>query len=312
MVLFLNGVVQEEAPADIKMFYINHPVYRESATQLHSVPPKVVGPGPVGLLCVRQREMAITVPHDKHVTILAGDNVTTCILVFLRHPGSGATGLMHYDGSGTDEGVMSMIARVQELSYGYPEGRLELSLIGAYSSHNYSVELFYSLMVAFHKQAVEIDLVLAVVGELNTIVRNGTHWPILYGAGMNVKTGEIFPATIPDKGPDIALRGARVLTDAGQQILDVYDCSVGLMRIGPFNYNPLRGVDLWLEQSDEFILQHLSTTPDIEPPHFVSMVRAMLKYIRDHPFPAVTVFRDNRPHYYRRDEHTGAWIPLGY
>lgn len=24
---------------------------------------------------------------------------------------------------------------------------------------------------------------LAVVGELNTIVRNGTHWPILYGAG---------------------------------------------------------------------------------------------------------------------------------
>lgn len=64
MVLFLNGVVQEEAPADIKMFYINHPVYRESATQLHSVPPKVVGPGPVGLLCVRQREMAITVPHD--------------------------------------------------------------------------------------------------------------------------------------------------------------------------------------------------------------------------------------------------------
>lgn len=60
--------------------------------------------------------------------------------------GSGATGLMHYDGSGTDEGVMSMIARVQELSYGYPEGRLELSLIGAYSSHNYSVELFYSLM----------------------------------------------------------------------------------------------------------------------------------------------------------------------
>lgn len=53
---------------------------------------------------------------------------------------------MHYDGSGTDEGVMSMIARVQELSYGYPEGRLELSLIGAYSSHNYSVELFYSLM----------------------------------------------------------------------------------------------------------------------------------------------------------------------
>lgn len=56
------------------------------------------------------------------------------------------------------------------------------------------------------------------------------------------------------------------------KVLDVYDCSLGLHRIGPFNYEPLRGVDLWLEQSDEFILQHLSTSPEVEPPHFSSMV----------------------------------------
>jgi len=52
----------------------------------------------------------------------------------------------------------------------------------------------------------------------------------------------------------------------------VYDCQLGLLRIGPFNYDPLRGVDLWLEQSDEFILQHLSTSPEVEPPHFVMQV----------------------------------------
>lgn len=45
-----------------------------------------------------------------------------------------------------------------------------------------------------------------------------------------------------------------------------------MLRIGPFNYDPLRGVDLWLEQSDDFILQHLSTTPAVEPPHFVHHV----------------------------------------
>ena len=114
------------------------------------------------------------------------------------------------------------------------------------------------------------------------------------------------------------------------QVLDIYDCSLGLLRIGPFNYEPLRGVDLWLEQSDEFILQHLSTSPDVEPPHFVMQVtvgdfcscfldektnfqiRATLKYIQDNQFPAVTVFRDNRPHYYRRDEHSGIWTPVRY
>jgi protein N-terminal asparagine amidohydrolase len=111
------------------------------------------------------------------------------------------------------------------------------------------------------------------------------------------------------------------------QVLDIYDCSLGLLRIGPFNYEPLRGVDLWLEQSDDFILQHLSTSPDVEPPHFVmqvsveaastrvtifSQVRATLKYIQDNQFPAVTVFRDNRPHYFRRDEHSGIWTPVRY
>ena len=99
---------------------------------------------------------------------------------------------------------------------------------------------------------------------------------------------------------------------APPQVLDVYDCTLGLLRIGPFNYDPLRGVDLWLAQSDQFILQHLSTSPEVELPHFVSQVRATLKYIQDNQFPAVTVFRDNRPHYYRRDETTGVWQPIRY
>lgn len=45
-----------------------------------------------------------------------------------------------------------------------------------------------------------------------------------------------------------------------------------MIRIGPFNYEPLRGVDLWLAQSDEVILQHLSTSPDVELPQYVMEV----------------------------------------
>lgn len=39
---------------------------------------------------------------------------------------------------------------------------------------------------------------------------------MIYGVGVNVKTGEIFPATFPDKGPDQALRCARYLTGVSQ------------------------------------------------------------------------------------------------
>lgn len=71
-------------------------------------------------------------------------------------------------------------------------------------------------------------------------------------------------------------------------MLDIYDSQLGMLRIGPFNYDPVRGVDLWLSQSDEFILQHLSTSPEVEPPHFVMQIRATLKYIQDNQFPGRT------------------------
>lgn len=56
------------------------------------------------------------------------------------------------------------------------------------------------------------------------------------------------------------------------QVLDIYDSTAGMLRIGPFNYDPIRGVDLWLAQSDEFLLTHLSTSPEVEPPHFTNQV----------------------------------------
>lgn len=62
---------------------------------------------------------------------------------------------------------------------------------------------------SFHKHPMEIDLTQACVGELNTILRGDINWPIIYGIGVNTKSGEIYPATFPDKGPDIQLRNAR-------------------------------------------------------------------------------------------------------
>lgn len=116
-----------------------------------------------------------------------------------------------------------------------------------------------------------MDLTQACIVDLNTIVRNDRNWPIIYGVGVNIRTGEIFPATFSDKGPEVPLRHARNFTGA-QNVLDIYDSSLGMLRIGPFNYDPLRGVDLWLAQNDEFLLQHLSTSPDVEPPSFVVQV----------------------------------------
>lgn len=69
MVLVINGVVQEEPPPDSRSLFHAHPIFRESAAQLLGIPTKVIGP--VGLLYVGQREMAVTVPHDsKYIVIV--------------------------------------------------------------------------------------------------------------------------------------------------------------------------------------------------------------------------------------------------
>lgn len=62
--------------------------------------------------------------------------------------GSGAVALAHLDGNGTDEAVSTMVHRVNALAFGYPEGRIELQLIGGYRDQpgGYAEDLFYNIM----------------------------------------------------------------------------------------------------------------------------------------------------------------------
>lgn len=71
------------------------------------------------------------------------------------HLGSGAVALAHLDGNGIDEAVSTMVDRVQTLAFGYPEGRIELQLIGGISREQpggYPDDLFYNIMRKCSKQ----------------------------------------------------------------------------------------------------------------------------------------------------------------
>lgn len=63
-----------------------------------------------------------------------------------------------------------------------------------------------------HKNRSELDLETCCISDLCTLHRNGIAWPAIYGIGVNVKTGDIFPAQYTDKGPDMDIRHARTLT----------------------------------------------------------------------------------------------------
>ncbi|XP_043969587.1 protein N-terminal asparagine amidohydrolase isoform X2 [Gambusia affinis] len=282
-----------------------YPHLQENAKAFRSKPR--VDVDPKHLLYVQQREFAATTPADNCVSILGSDDATTCHLVVLRHTGSGAVCLSHLDGSSTRTEVQLTMKAVTSLSNGCSEGRFELHLVGGFDDNDKrSHKLSLNILAAFQKQKDHIHLETCCITEMNNVVDKGIHKPIVYGIGVNVKTGEVFPASFPHKGPAEMLRSARTFT--GGEMTDIYDSRHGLIKVGPCQWSPDLEISFWLSQSDDTILKYLSTSPFAEPPHFVQHIKSTIQFLLSHP-NSDSLFPGGQPHLYQRTE-SGSWERL--
>ncbi len=88
----------------------------------------------------------------ENISIIGTEDTTTCCIGVLRHTGSGAVCLAHFDGSALDKlehNVESMIKRIEEvnMSLAVTEGHFQLHLIGGFiDSRGYSEELALQLL----------------------------------------------------------------------------------------------------------------------------------------------------------------------
>ncbi|KAB0350545.1 hypothetical protein FD754_015402, partial [Muntiacus muntjak] len=261
--------------------------------------------GPQGLLYVQQRELAVTSPKDGSISILGSDDATTCHIVVLRHTGNGATCLTHCDGSDTKAEVPLIMNAIKSFSDHTRCGRLEAHLVGGFNDdRQLSQKLTHQLLSEFDRQEDDIHLVTLCVTELNDREENESHFPVIYGIAVNVKTAEIYRASFQDRGPEEELRAARALT--GGPMISIYDAKTEQLRIGPYSWTPFPHVDFWLQQEDKQILENLSTSPLAEPPHFVEHIRSTLAFLKKHPSPADTLFPGNKALLYKKNED-GLW-----
>ena len=122
--------------------------------------------------------------------------------------------------------------------------------------------------------------------------------------GLNLKTGEIIKAKFTDKGPDMELRLARILGGGATELMNIYSSFTQELVVGPFNYSPIRAVDIWLQLPDDLLVQSLLPG---EKESKAEMIRGALKVRGDHPYPGVTLFRQNMGRCYRRDFYSGEW-----
>lgn len=303
MPLFVQDKNMGPSPKSVEEFLQRYPHFKESAIMLSSKPTKEVPPH--GLLYIGQREMAIVAPEDETIQVLGTDDATTCHIVILRHTASHVVGLSHFDGSEVEGATKKLIEGVKNITGGKQWGRLELTLVGGFKDdRKMSEELSVKILDAFNKAPEDVHLVTACITDLNTRMAKNIPFPIIYGLAVIVRTGEIFPATFPDRGPDQALRSARHFTGS-EEVINIYDNRRKLMTLGPFDYSNMDEIDLLCRLPDQFIRQHLSTSPEQEPKHFEASVRAALVQIRDYPEPLKSVFK-GKPHLFKK-EPDGKW-----
>lgn len=297
MPLYIQNNIVQKVPTSVKEFTHVYNVFQGSSKHLTEHQPEVVGPK--GLLYVGQREYGGTSPDDDVIKTVGSEDATTCHIGVLRHTGSGATCVLHFDGSSTQQGLQSMVKFVKDLSCGKPEGRMEFHIVGGFdderkNSEEVSMHLFDSLV----KCDTDIHLVTACIGEHNTTYKQGTPFPIIYGVAVDVKTGRIFNATFPDHGPDIPLRSTRVFSGQASN-LPVYNWQKKQLSIGPFIYTPINDVDYLLSLPDRVYRQYMSTSPAQEPPTFERDVRACLQHMKDYP-DSTALFQGNTPRCYTK------------
>lgn len=301
MPLFTQNKRMERVTSTAELF-TRFPHLKEHAKQFASRSSEPVDPK--HQLYVQQREFAATTPADNSVSILGSDDATTCHLVVLRHTGSGVTCLAHCDGSRTCTEVPLIVNAVTSRSNSAKEGRLELHLVGGFlDDRKTSHSLSLSILAAFQKQKEEIHLETCCITDMNDVIKDGIHRPVVYGIGVNVKTGHVFPASFMCRGPAEELRSARTFT--GGQMVEVYDSCRELVKIGPCTWTPDDEFSYWLSEDDKTILQYLSTSPYAEPPHFVQHIKSTIRFLLDHP-TTDGLFPDGQPQFYHRSED-GEW-----
>ncbi|KAF6029674.1 hypothetical protein EB796_012005 [Bugula neritina] len=251
------------------------------------------------VLYVGQREYAVIDPHSKgNVEYIASDSATTCHIVVFIQPESRVVGLSHFDGCNTEQGVYDLIQQMDlrcgQVAPASTQHSYDVYIFGGFQdTKGYSIKLAKELFRAMHASTRNIHVKVACVFNLNSRYEHGTCYPIYYGVGVNCDSMEIHRVRCENKGPMREVKGARNFIGP-KQMMNCYDNSSHEMILHPFSYqHQFQQIDLWLSQSDKFLLKHLSTSPEQEPEDFVPDVRQSLMFIASNPDPSLTIFKEN-------------------
>lgn len=310
MVLVIDGFEVEASPPVSQLFDRFQLLKANSLSMLGRIPRQI--DASEACLYVGQREAAVVAPGDS-MRMLGNEDATTCHIVILRDTHTGVTGIAHLDNDEPEDflilerevrdrkGVKIATRELEDMEY-------DVSLVGGYSDEEeISQDITDMLLVVMQGLKARFTLRLACIGPVNTTMKDGVAWPRVYGAGVEVETGEVFTAKFSYHGPDPDIRALR-LHSKNKSLVNIYDSYSGKILLKPFSYQSWTDAHLWLQRTDEFILRYCSTSPKVEPPSFCDNMRANFRRMVSDPQPLKSIFSGNRCREYSRDPETGRWV----
>lgn len=260
-------------------------------------------------LYVAQKEM-VAVRVGEQLELVGSEDATTCHIVLLVHRDTNTAALAHLD-SCDESDFEDFEQEVRRVSGRESSEHIQLDtyIVGGYQDERgLSAELSESLLQYLAKAtpSTTFHLQLCYIGSVNTVVKDGVAWPRVYGAAYSLTTDQFSPARFAYHGPDTDIRSLRSYSDL-RGLLSLYNGSSGRLVMPPFTYPPLRNAHLWLQATDEFLLNKCSTSPLVEPPDFCEQLRKTFRRMLTDPKPLESIFKGRRAREYERDPASGEW-----
>ena len=268
-----------------------------------------------GVLYVQQGEMGITHVEDECIKYIGSSDATTCHLLIIRDTTSGVSGVAHIDSVNTSH-LNAFISKIKNLASkkklataDQPKGNtihqsdqcdlaqpefkpLDLYVVGGYQDErNMSSDLSIELLKYIMESQERFLLKIFAVGSLNTtrvtaeVSENSHNAPILYGAAIEIASGQVIPARFPYRGPDETLRHLR-LSFCGRKdtFSDPYNHETGEIVVPAFSVNPnIENLTYYMRLPDKTFLQFMSTSPKVEPPYFVENQKKIFRTAIQNP-----------------------------
>lgn len=293
MPLLIDGQIMQ-MPASVADFIQTYPQFQIESRQMKSSASIQVDPQEP-YLYVHQMESACVSAEDPSIHMIGVDDVTTCCCVIIRHTGSSATSVGHFDGNDTKDGLTRMIEGCHELTVDWAQRinlnqaeleskyQYEVYLIGGFEdARNISTDVVMQLLENLCEANSRLNLKMACICATNTYYQEGIPLPCITGLICNIKTGKISPASFSFWGPLEEIRRLRFAMRPPIIMHSVYNPFTRILEIKPYDWTLTNDtIQQLLGLNTNSFLHYWSTSPLAEKPNFVPNCKLALKFLRD-------------------------------